>query len=167
MGGLVFRAFRERGHFGRQEKSAADVLADSVLGGAMNSERIIRGGDPSKRRFLCCRFISRPCAYAPCLGCDALCCKFPMRVSVTRQEAGNYLCDHEPGQRGGTYRYRWLKAEFILELKDNGHCVYLNSKTNRCSIYAKRPLACRGWSCGMRIPFLQRENVGFGGSDEF
>lgn len=131
-----------------------DVLLDIIWGEVMLNTEMILCGQGSfleirKRRFLSYKYLLRPCAYTACLSCYALCCKFPMRVVLRRQESRNFLCDHEPGQKGGSHRYRWLRAEFILELKENGDCVYLNSKTGRCSIYARRPQACRGWFCGM------------------
>ena len=39
-----------------------------------------------------------------------------------------------------------LYREYRLEKKSDGACVYLNKK-NKCSIYGKRPKACRKFNC--------------------
>jgi Fe-S-cluster containining protein len=41
--------------------------------------------------------------------------------------------------------YRDSTGLFLLTQKANGDCLYLDSKTRRCTVYEKRPQMCRNF----------------------
>ena len=79
-----------------------------------------------------------------CFFCDAPCCKENF-VPLTEEEV-----------RSGAYEMefkRWLdpktgrmRSGWVLKRKPDGSCIYL-TKFNLCSIWKRRPLACRLYAC--------------------
>ena len=41
----------------------------------------------------------------------------------------------------------WESGDRLLVRKDDGHCVYLADDLTHCTIYDRRPYACRTWEC--------------------
>lgn len=62
-------------------------------------------------------------------------------------------------------KYRWdLQHPYRLARTAEGHCTYLDRESLRCSIWADRPMVCRGYSCAkdaqIWVDFEQRIGTG-------
>lgn len=81
-----------------------------------------------------------------CQKCDAPCCRDKDTLVVLDREAAE--------RRLKDYKYENMTVGLlfgykpILKKRKDGSCVYFDLKTNKCSIYKKRPAACKAWFCG-------------------
>ena len=65
--------------------------------------------------------------------CKAACCRIPLALS------------REDVQEGIV---RWdLGQPYIIARDGDGYCVHLDRETYGCTIYAQRPIPCRGYDC--------------------
>jgi Fe-S-cluster containining protein len=73
-----------------------------------------------------------------CAGCANSCCgKNPHLTPVL-------LPSEERKFKKYSRKIKTAKRDmFVLAKKENGNCVFLDEKTNRCSVYSKRPLECK------------------------
>jgi len=85
---------------------------------------------------------------AICRRCKGQCC-YVKSMSV--------LLDYEKAHRTlHRYRYElkdmgghaWAMAEPVLKKRKDGSCVYYDREKRRCSIYGRRPWACKAFFCG-------------------
>ena len=81
-----------------------------------------------------------------CLTCDGRCCTLPhICVALDREKAERrlyeyaYVNERVSGRSG---------SQPVLKKRKDGSCVYFDRDKARCSIYARRPAACRSWFCG-------------------
>ena len=72
----------------------------------------------------------------PCNGCTACCHDVGSGVRLEEDEKNYYIQKWENG-----------KDNWVLETKEEGVCIFLDTKQNQCSIYDERPLACRSFDC--------------------
>ena len=79
-----------------------------------------------------------------CLFCDAPCCKENF-VPLTEEEvkSGAYEMEFKTWLDPETGK---MKSCWVLKRKPDGSCIYL-TKFNLCSIWKRRPLACRLYTC--------------------
>lgn len=101
--------------------------------------------------------------------CEAMCCRRVFYVDITEEEAksGLYefdiICGINSENCSGPC-HSCLNVRRILSKNPSGACVYLD-QTNRCSIYEKRPFACRefyctsGWVISDVLPTEKRNKV--------
>lgn len=76
--------------------------------------------------------------------CGAKCCRAPSRMVILREEAElmSLLMGKERAQ--STPVVPKDNGTFEMHFKDTGGaCPFLDQKTNLCTIYDQRPLACR------------------------
>jgi Fe-S-cluster containining protein len=65
--------------------------------------------------------------------CQAACCKLPFALSKQDVEEGVV---------------RWnFSAPYLIAHGPDGYCQHLDQKKKCCSVYANRPLPCRGYDC--------------------
>jgi Fe-S-cluster containining protein len=65
--------------------------------------------------------------------CKAACCRIPLALS------------REDVQEG---LVRWdLGQPYIIARDGDGYCVHLDRETYGCTVYAQRPIPCRGYDC--------------------
>ena len=81
-----------------------------------------------------------------CTGCGDCCTGAPGYVWVTNEEiaalakhVGAQLADFEAGY------VRTIGVRKSLKEYANGDCVFFDSKTRKCRVYADRPRQCRTW----------------------
>jgi len=79
-----------------------------------------------------------------CLGCGRCCRGEPGCVWLTPEEVKKLaeLLSLAETQFLSRYTYS-VDGKVSLREKQNGECVFYDSKTNKCSIYEYRPLQCR------------------------
>jgi Fe-S-cluster containining protein len=65
--------------------------------------------------------------------CKAACCRIPLALS--REDV-----------REGIVRWD-LGQPYIIARDGDGYCVHLDRETYGCTIYAQRPIPCRGYDC--------------------
>lgn len=81
---------------------------------------------------------------AICKKCKSQCCTIDKMKVILDYEA------HEGGLRRfkhNTVTEFGVEKHYLKKRKD-GSCVYFNLKKNQCSIYHRRPKACRAFFCG-------------------
>jgi hypothetical protein len=66
------------------------------------------------------------------MGCGTFCCRLLVRLDPEEREAVG--C----GQ---------VAKGFVDKDPENGNCVHLDTQTNLCRIWARRPRVCREYSC--------------------
>jgi Fe-S-cluster containining protein len=83
---------------------------------------------------------------AVCGRCKGQCCYLPdVLVHLDKEKADRKLFK---------YKYHLGPARFlaervpILNKRKDGSCVYYDREKRRCSIYRRRPLACKAFFCG-------------------
>lgn len=65
--------------------------------------------------------------------CKAACCKLGFALSVQDVEEG---------------AVRWdLRQPYVNRKGEDGYCVHLDRSTYKCTVYEKRPLICRCYTC--------------------
>ncbi|HZS41326.1 MAG TPA: YkgJ family cysteine cluster protein [Polyangia bacterium] len=65
--------------------------------------------------------------------CHARCCAFSFELSAQDLDEGVV---------------RWeLEQPYVIRHEADGYCTHVDRKTLGCTIYAKRPAACRGFDC--------------------
>jgi Fe-S-cluster containining protein len=65
--------------------------------------------------------------------CKAACCKLPFALSKQDVEEGVVRWD--------------FSAPYIIAHKPDGYCQHLDQEKKCCSVYAQRPVPCRGYDC--------------------
>ncbi|MEA3490186.1 MAG: YkgJ family cysteine cluster protein [Candidatus Omnitrophota bacterium] len=93
--------------------------------------------------------------------CEAICCRV-YNVTTTEEEfrSGEYraraVCAVS-GKECENEKANCVNRNLWIERKPDGACVYLG-EDNKCSIYERRPKACREFSCkeGWRITYAYR-----------
>jgi uncharacterized protein len=99
-----------------------------------------------------------------CRTCRGTCCTMPAEVKLEDFVRLGYVSEDECASKklitrlkkeGVIQSYRSSTELFMLEQKSNGDCIFLDSKTRRCTVYAKRPLMCRNF------PTLAGNRLGF------
>lgn len=81
-----------------------------------------------------------------CARCNALCC----RVSIIPLD-DRYAWDRAVIEAGEATRREIEGGEqWVIARQTSGSCVHLDEATNRCRIYARRPVVCRTWGCFSR-----------------
>ncbi|QLE83985.1 MULTISPECIES: YkgJ family cysteine cluster protein [Shewanella] len=89
-----------------------------------------------------------------CDSCQATCCTLPVEVSVADLVRMELVDEFEAQESGKSIAKRLQKARIVsnynhkadiytLARMSNDDCLYLDAKTRRCTIYAKRPETCR------------------------
>jgi len=78
--------------------------------------------------------------------CGAMCCKIYETIHLLAEEVISGEYDMEAHSSGDGYSYRFSLKRKINPGQVHKACVYL-SEDNRCSIYDKRPFACREFTC--------------------
>ncbi|WP_394205732.1 YkgJ family cysteine cluster protein [Shewanella waksmanii] len=89
-----------------------------------------------------------------CDTCHATCCTLPVEVTVSDLVRMELVDEFEAQENGKVIAKRLQKARIVshyshksdtytLARMSNDDCLYLDSKTRRCTIYAKRPETCR------------------------
>lgn len=90
-----------------------------------------------------------------CDDCNATCCTLPVEVRITdliRMELiSEFEAEHEPAKnlakklmkQGIVEHFNFKTSVFTLTRLSNNDCLYLDTETRRCTIYAKRPKTCR------------------------
>ncbi|MFQ6029014.1 MAG: YkgJ family cysteine cluster protein [Dehalococcoidia bacterium] len=65
--------------------------------------------------------------------CKAACCRLPLALSKEDVKEG---------------AVRWdLGQPYMLARNKDGYCNHLNRATHQCTVYANRPIPCRGYDC--------------------
>lgn len=82
--------------------------------------------------------------------CKAMCCrKWEVNLSFDEIKSNSYriatLC-YANGEICKDEKNDCLNKKYVLKRKADSSCFYLNER-NRCSIYPKRPMICREFSC--------------------
>ena len=65
--------------------------------------------------------------------CKAACCKLPLALS--KEDVGEGVVRWELGQ------------PYMLAHDPDGYCVHMDRATCGCTVYAQRPIPCRGYDC--------------------
>ena len=78
-----------------------------------------------------------------CKRCIAICCTAAVVPLDPHYKWDRDLLEAGTWQWHDTDRGR----EKIMKRRRSGACVHLDGETHQCTIYAKRPLACRQWGC--------------------
>lgn len=90
-----------------------------------------------------------------CEGCAARCCTLPVEARlpdlVRLQLVDAFEAEHEEPLRiarrlqksGAIERYHARSGAFTLARRASGDCIYLDTVTRRCTVYANRPTTCR------------------------
>jgi hypothetical protein len=65
--------------------------------------------------------------------CKAVCCKLPFALSKQDVEEGIVRWD--------------FSAPYVIAQAPNGYCQHLDQDQQCCSVYAHRPVPCRGYDC--------------------
>jgi len=65
--------------------------------------------------------------------CKAACCKLPFALSKQDVEEGIVRWD--------------FSRPYIIAHQQNGYCQHLDQEKQCCSVYAHRPVPCRGYDC--------------------
>ncbi len=81
--------------------------------------------------------------------CQAICCRFP--VALTRREVEDEVAS-----------WKW-RTPFLLPRAEDGWCIHFDRDARECTIYDRRPFACRCYDCrGDRRVWLdfQAQKVG-------
>lgn len=65
--------------------------------------------------------------------CRAACCR--LQFALSRQDVEERVVEWE------------FARPYLIKRKPNGACVHLDERTAGCSVYAQRPLPCRGYDC--------------------
>jgi Fe-S-cluster containining protein len=104
--------------------------------------------------------IDRPSTWVPftspklCEGCFAGCCTLPVETSASDLIRLGILSEDEAcvslkkafrrlHKEGLVRSYHAPTGLFILEQRHGRDCVFLDTKTRRCTVYEKRPEVCR------------------------
>ncbi|MDD2510567.1 MAG: YkgJ family cysteine cluster protein [Syntrophomonas sp.] len=92
-----------------------------------------------------------------CSGCG-ICCYEPLPLTAIDVE--NIIRAKELDFKD-VFRYLWLKAQgnvvdITLRRRKNQSCVFLNSRSNICSIYSYRPFACQTYICCPGPPAMDK-----------
>jgi Fe-S-cluster containining protein len=90
-----------------------------------------------------------------CATCPGHCCKGDMIVLHPEHGDRVALYDTVPVENPVTG-----EPGFMLAHKPNGDCVYLGEigGVGRCTIYARRPLICRSFDCGLAYAKMRRHD---------
>ncbi len=89
-----------------------------------------------------------------CASCMASCCTLPVEVKIAdlvrMQLLDAFEADEPPKtlakklkKAGVIEHFNFASGIFTLTRTSSGDCIYLDSKTRRCTIYEKRPETCR------------------------
>ncbi|MGE4542712.1 MAG: YkgJ family cysteine cluster protein [Pedobacter sp.] len=89
-----------------------------------------------------------------CNDCMAVCCSLPVEVTITdlvRMELVDPFDAQDPPKeiakrlrkQGVIEHFNFKSAIYTLARLANDDCIFLDQKTRRCTIYAKRPDTCR------------------------
>ena len=82
-----------------------------------------------------------------CTGCGDCCTGAPGYVWVNKEEITALAT--EVGLDVKTFEARYVRQigvrKSLNELPHNYDCVFLDSKTRKCTVYAARPRQCRTW----------------------
>jgi hypothetical protein len=65
--------------------------------------------------------------------CKAACCRFPFALSKQDVQEGVVKWD--------------LGQPYMNARNTDGYCIHLDHCTGRCTVYAQRPIPCRGYDC--------------------
>jgi len=65
--------------------------------------------------------------------CQAACCKLPFALSKQDVEEGVVRWD--------------FSRPYLIAHRPNGYCQHLDQEKKCCSVYAQRPVPCRGYDC--------------------
>lgn len=65
--------------------------------------------------------------------CRAACCKLPLALS--REDVREGVVQWELGQ------------PYLIAHAADGYCVHMDRHTHGCTVYAQRPIPCRGYDC--------------------
>ena len=65
--------------------------------------------------------------------CKAACCRLPLALSKEDVQEGIVRWD--------------LGQPYIIARNQDGYCTHLEQGTCRCTVYAHRPIPCRGYDC--------------------
>lgn len=84
-----------------------------------------------------------------CRSCTAICCLDSQTfVVLDREEVERKLSQYRYERRNVGPLPGTLFERPILKKRKDGSCVYFDRKTHKCTIYKRRPAACRAWFCG-------------------
>lgn len=89
-----------------------------------------------------------------CTSCNATCCTLPVEVRINdliRMGILSTFDQQEPAKKiaknlkkqGIISHFNFKNELFTLERKANDDCIYLDSNSRLCTIYAQRPDTCR------------------------
>lgn len=89
-----------------------------------------------------------------CASCNATCCTLPVEVRVfdlVRMKVISEFDQQEPAKKiakklreqGVISHFNFKNEIYTLARKANDDCIYLDSSSRRCTIYAQRPDTCR------------------------
>lgn len=89
-----------------------------------------------------------------CVNCNATCCTLPVEVRVSdliRMQVISEFDQQEPAKKvakrlknlGVISHFNFKNEIYTLARKANDDCIYLDSTSRRCTIYAQRPDTCR------------------------
>lgn len=89
-----------------------------------------------------------------CVGCYGTCCTMPVEIkkedllrlglcSEDEIEGSNKKLIKRLHKAGILRSYREATGLYMLESRENGDCVFLDTKTRLCTVYDKRPDVCR------------------------
>lgn len=65
--------------------------------------------------------------------CKAACCK--LRFALSKQDVEEGIVHWD------------FSAPYVIAREPNGYCQHLDQERNCCSVYAHRPIPCRGYDC--------------------
>lgn len=74
-----------------------------------------------------------------CINCKAPCCRLAVRLTTIEIRSGTYLHTLTRESNGDIGAY-------IPQTKE-GNCMYRCVEEGICTIYQRRPLVCRGYTC--------------------
>ena len=121
---------------GLLEREALEARRDAAAEG-LRQRYLERGMATAAQEFDTSKYRFRDGAEIDCESrlhlCRAACCRLPLALS--REDVGEGVVRWDPGQ------------PYILARDEDGYCVHLERETWRCTVYAQRPIPCRGYDC--------------------
>lgn len=125
---LIERGVLDRATFEARRRETAERLRDQYLERGLGVA--IQDFDVSKYEF-------QGGAEIDCESrlhlCQAACCKLPLALSKEDVQEGIVRWD--------------LGQPYMIARYADGYCTHLNRETRCCSVYAQRPIPCRGYDC--------------------
>jgi len=125
---LIERGVLDRPAFEARRQATAEHLRDQYVERGMGVA--IQNFGVSKYEFTGGSKVD--CEYRIHL-CRAACCKLPLALSKEDVQEGIVRWD--------------LGQPYMIARQGDGACIHLNRETHCCSVYAQRPIPCRGYDC--------------------